>query len=114
MVAARPHVAKQSRAVPWGPWRLAPLHPGGGAQKGWGATCGNHKNEDGTVVECKSSISRASMSNDECLLRMKMWLLLGQNIEANDKEGRTKHLHIDVRTIPVWDAEDIEYLCPAC
>ena len=99
-----PGFEKQRRGVPWGPWSLAPLHPRGGQQRGWGATCGGHRDaEDGQRIACKKTISQTGMSNEECRIRMKMWLLAGVAIEEDDPRGRSKHMAAPFKTEPLRD-----------
>ena len=87
---------------------IAPLK-----RHGWGATCGKHKNVgDGPRACCKKSISVGTMSNDECCLRMKMWLLLGSTVDASDPEARGAHRKINIKDIPLWTSEEIENCKP--
>jgi hypothetical protein len=83
------------------------MHPKGGEQKGWVATCRDHQNE-GDATVCKRSLSVAGMSNEECCLRLKMWLLLGCKIKAEQQEGRTKHMKVNVKSMPLAAEEDLE------
>ena len=45
-------------------------------------------------------------------MRMKMWLLLGSQVDDGDEQARSKHLAIDVSTIDLWSPEEIEALKP--
>ena len=105
---------RQSRAIPFGPWSIAPLHPSvaGGEARGWGATCNQHHNLGDRAV-CKKTMSSAS--NDECRIRMKMWLLLGADIRPDDDEGRQKHKDVPFKALPLrseaeLDAEALTYV----
>ena len=64
--------AKQARAIPWG---LAPIIPASG-QTGWGAICGQHCDR-GNKLSCKKAVSRGSLTDAECILRLKRWLIAG-------------------------------------
>ncbi len=39
------------------------------------------------------------MSVDECLLRLKRWLIMGLRIDNTDPSGRTIHLAHDARSL---------------
>ena len=67
--------AKQARAIPWGPFQLAPIIPASG-QTGWGAICGQHCDR-GNKLSCKKAVSRGSLTDAECILRLKRWLIAG-------------------------------------
>lgn len=66
---------KQARAIPWGPFQLAPIVPASG-HSGWGAICGQHCDR-GNTLSCKKAVSRGALSDSECILRLKRWLLAG-------------------------------------
>ena len=52
------------------------------------------------------------MTNEECCIRMKMWLLMGSQVDDGDPQARTKHLEIDISTIDLWSPEELEALKP--
>ena len=67
---------RQSRAIPWGPFQLAPIVRAAG-QTGWGAICGQHCDR-GNALSCKKEVSRGStLADAECILRLKRWLIAG-------------------------------------
>ena len=66
---------KQSRSIPWGPFQLAPIVPASG-QSGWGAICGQHRDR-GNNLSCKKAMNRGDLTDAECVLRLKRWLLAG-------------------------------------
>jgi hypothetical protein len=109
--AARPKVR---RKFMWGGYAFASIHPKGDVQTGWGVKCGKHYNREGKPSICKKDISfNAAIPKEEALMRLKMWIILGQTlIKADDPQCRTKHRDLDFKTIDLWTAEDIEALNP--
>ena len=81
LLRVRTHTA---RAIPWGPWELAPVVPAGG-QTGWGAMCKGHLDRNGSKTACKKQVSlggRDNLGHAECILRLKRWLLAGLDDES--------------------------------
>ena len=74
---AHPKRAKQSRSIPWGPFQIAPIVPAAG-HSGWGAICGQHCDR-GNSLSCKKAMGRGSLTDSECVLRLKRWLLAGHS-----------------------------------
>ena len=94
--AARPDKKgkKASRQHPFGPWSISEVHDvkGGRGLKAWGANCNMH-HDHGDSKPCKKQIEVTSkVSADEARRLVKAWLILGKDISADDKEGRTKHI----------------------
>ena len=71
----RPLRSHLSRAIPWGPFQLAPIVPQGG-QTGWGAICGLHRDR-GVRLSCKKAVSLGRLDHSDCIIRLKRWLLAG-------------------------------------
>ena len=92
-----PHPArrKESPALPWGPFQLAPIVPVSG-HSGWGAICGLHRDQDGSKTTCKKAITlnpAAGLDDSECILRLKRWLLAGVSDEGwPQHKKRTHHI----------------------
>jgi hypothetical protein len=86
---------RQKRAMDWCGFALAALKGGG-----WGATCKLHMNEWDTDKSCcKKSINIVGMSDDECRVRMKMWLVAGLRIDVGRSDARDAHRGVDARSI---------------
>jgi hypothetical protein len=86
-VAAAP---RQMRAIPWGPFQLAPIFKSG-EPEGWGATCGQHHDSCGRGVSCKKYVSFGSLSAATLQLRLKRWLVAGLDMEETDN-ARSHHV----------------------
>ena len=69
---ARSKRVKQSRSIPWGPFQIAPIVPAAG-HSGWGAICGQHCDR-GNSLSCKKAMNRGSLTDAECVLRLKVAL----------------------------------------
>ena len=83
----------QSRGYPWGPFIISPIVPAGG-QTGWGAICNMHLDKhDSGHTGCKKSVSLGMCGNShqECILRLKRWLLAGLHDEAWPKHRARSH-----------------------
>ena len=92
--SARPHRrTKQARAIPWGPFQLAPIIPASG-QTGWGAICGQHCDR-GNKLSCKKAVSRGSLTDAECILRLKRWLIAGCS-DSNWPVHRQRSHHVEL------------------
>ena len=84
----------QSRAIPWGPFQIAPIVPAAG-QSGWGAICGQHCDQ-GNTLSCKKAVSRSSTLTDaDCVLRLKRWLLAGHSDQQWPSHRRRSH-HVEL------------------
>ncbi len=74
----------------------------GTKQIGWGATCGRHRDSaDAPTAVCKKQITygKEALSDDECVLRLKRWLVMGLRIDNTDPSGRSIHLAHDARSL---------------
>lgn len=85
--------AKQARSMPWGPFQIAPIVPAGG-QTGWGAICGQHCDR-GNKLSCKKAMNRGSLTDAECILRLKRWLLAGCN-DSSWPKHRQRSQHVEL------------------
>ncbi len=109
-----PHVEpRRQRAFKWGPFSLAPIHPGGGERTGWGATCGLHF-DNGSSTVCKKNVPyggvRVARLDDASLVRqLKRWLLRGLTINPALPDAKSQHMGVDVRTVGAQtDPEDLD------
>ena len=83
----------QSRGYPWGPFIISPIVPAGG-QTGWGAICNMHLDKaDSGHTGCKKSVSLGMCGNshEECILRLKRWLLAGLEDHTWPKQRLRSH-----------------------
>ena len=68
---------------------------------GFGITCARHSNEeDGEATLCQKALlfGREHLSHDECILRLKKWLLAGVEIGAGPR-SRSEHVAISARAL---------------
>jgi hypothetical protein len=111
--------AREDRRWRWGGFWLAEVHrkKEGDILIGFGGQCKKHHNNgDRKSHVCKKQITfgtgKTRISEAECLLRVKMWLLLGSSI-GDGPHARTHHVRIqNIRTQAVWEAEEVEFLKP--
>ena len=107
------HVAERgARAQDWGCFQIAQIFRSN-IQIGWGATCGRHSDaEDRASTRCKKQLAYGHahpLSDPECILALKNWLAAGFLIEADDAEGRSKHLARDPRSLHIYTtAEELD------
>ena len=81
-----------------------------GSQIGWGATCGKHANEGESKSACKRQLTygaRRPLSDSECRVRLKTWLLAGVPIEEGPY-ARELHFAVPVRDAPGPFKEEAE------
>ena len=90
---ARSKRVKQSRSIPWGPFQIAPIVPAAG-HSGWGAICGQHCDR-GNSLSCKKAMNRGSLTDAECVLRLKRWLLAGHSDQNWPVHRRRSH-HVEL------------------
>ncbi len=80
--AASPRAPRARRAEPFGPFSISAVMTGG-VHTGWGATCNGHLDK-GSPLACKRQLSLGHgarcISDDECTMRLKLWLLAGWDI----------------------------------
>jgi hypothetical protein len=89
--------APGDRSWTWGGFVLADIHGNeDGKQIGCGATCYRHKNSDDIDTKhptsCKKFISfgQKNLSRDECILRLKRWLVAGMDDARFDKDWQRR------------------------
>ena len=88
--------SRQDRAIRWGPFSLAEVWSRG-ALVGAGATCARHEDADGrTATPCKKSIrfGQNNLTLNECMLRLKRWLIAGLDDSSWPPEARHHHVKL--------------------
>ena len=108
---ARGKGPRQSRQVWWHGWQLAPLSVGG-----WGAMCKCHINSwdsEGTV--CKKQVTSGTgpqaLSDQECRVRVKQWLLEGLRIDSSRPDARDRHVFgVKPRELPLMSESEVDEL----
>lgn len=100
-LAMRACPSRSSRSQPWGeglgcPFTLAKVwsHTHG-CFRGWGATCKLHRNDDdGPTTTCKKTLDYGAegLSDEECELRLKRWLVAGLDVAVTSRTARSDHL----------------------
>ena len=108
---------REAQAIRWpaasasSPWTIAKIRRDG-VHTGWGATCGLHFNEHevraGQRLTCKKTLQFCGMSDEECRLRIIGWLIEGLGIDDTDADGRTLHLQVGPRDLPLLSEVDLE------
>lgn len=111
-----------ARATPWGApdfdFKLAAVYSKG-VQIGWGATCALHTNADdvpGVSPACKKQLvyGAEGLSDSECRVRLKLWLLAGLSIDLDSGSGRKDHVALNARTmVDETDEERVDMMLPA-
>ena len=93
--ASRPKRTLQKRAVAWGVFQLAPIY-NRGQHTGWGAMCNLHSDAaDRANVACKKARTKGALSDNECQLRLKRWLVAGLDDSSWPKDGaRSAHVSL--------------------
>jgi hypothetical protein len=86
---------RQRRSEAWGVFHLGPIYSQG-VQTGYGAICGLHRNsEDGPGIYCRKALTTSELSEEDCRLRLKRWLLAGlQDSDWPEGQGRSMHLSL--------------------
>ncbi len=97
-VPAAARAPPMGRAFAWGPFSIAKIFSGG-THVGYGATCGRHHDmEKSIATPCKKAVTfgkAAQLSEAECILRLKRWLVAGMEQEAQwGEEKRTEHVRL--------------------
>lgn len=84
---------------------------GSKVQVGWGANCNVHRAASGGGTGCNKSLAygRQHLSDDECCLLLKRWLVMGLDAPAN-LDQRAWHVGVNVRVAcrEGLDAEELE------
>eukprot|EP00435_Cladocopium_sp_Y103_P068784 s554_g32.t1 len=59
-------------------FQLAPIHADGSvAATGWGAICGRHTDPSRPGLTCKKAMGNRGLTDEQCQLRLKRWLVQG-------------------------------------
>ena len=86
---------RQRRGAQWGPFNLAPIYTDG-VKTGYGAICGLHSNaDDAPNIYCRKALTIGELSDEECRVRLKRWLLAGlRDDDWPEGQGRSMHLSL--------------------
>lgn len=113
--AAEPAPKRSRRSSVWppgsrsSPWSIAEVMSKG-QHIGWGASCRCHRNAAdvaaGKSTECKKQLPFAGLSSEETRLRVMAWLVAGSAIGDDDDGGRSAHLKIKPRELPLLSEAD--------
>ena len=78
-----------------GAFYLAPIYSEG-VRTGYGAICGLHHNsDDAPGIYCRKALTIGELSEEDCRLRLKRWLLAGLNDQHwPEDQGRSMHLSL--------------------
>ena len=85
-----PPKPKTDRSWDWGVFSIPEVFKKG-AHTGFGAGCMRHHNV-GSEAACKVQMQKQGLSDDECILRLKRWLVLGLDIDPANPEGKQLHM----------------------
>ena len=92
----QPRRQNQRRGHVWGScpaFQLAPIHADGSlVPTGWGAICGRHVDPGRPNLQCKKAMSNRGLSDEECQLRLKRWLVQGLDDQAWGSNKREAHV----------------------
>ena len=115
--ASRAPGPRNPRAFSWGPFSVGGIYRTG-VQVGWFATCGKHLDEDdppGTI--CRKQLYYEgygyTLGDEECLRRVKLWLLNGLDVGSDAVRARWQHMQIRPRKLELLSADAIARLCPS-
>lgn len=88
-------VVRHRRGEQWGPFSLAPIYSEG-VRTGYGAICGLHHNsDDAPGISCRKALTIEELSEEDCRLRLKRWLVAGLNDHHwPEDQGRSMHLSL--------------------
>ena len=93
---------RQRRGAQWGPFNLAPIYTDG-VKTGYGAICGLHSNaDDAPNVYCRKALTIGELSDEECRVRLKRWLLAGLH-DDNWPEGQGRSMHLSLGGLRLVD-----------
>ena len=94
---ARPR-QNMRRGHVWGTcpaFQLAPIHADGSvAPTGWGAICGRHTDPSRPGLQCKKAMTNRDLSDQECQLRLKRWLV--QGLDDVDWGANKREAHVSM------------------
>ena len=76
-------------------FNLGPIYSEG-VRTGYGAICGLHSNsEDAPGIYCRKALTIGDLSEEDCRLRLKRWLLAGLNDDDwPEDQARSRHLSL--------------------
>ena len=90
--------SRMRRGQVWGTapgFQLAPVHRGGSAAPvAWEAICGLHVEACCPALQCKKAVSCTSLSEAECQLRLKRWLVAG--LDSHDWPPARRQAHLSM------------------
>jgi hypothetical protein len=105
-----PREPRERRQFDWGPFKLARIKRGG-----WGITCALHRNTSRQCrTICKKSCTSRLLSDDQIIIGLKRWALLGSGIDIilnATTTAQIDHLAVwsdDLCTRPIGIAEDLD------
>ena len=111
---AVPRAAPGENSEPFGPFIVSKVFRRG-VQVGWGATCGKHRDPDFPDRVCKLNRVYGGLTDDQLVLGLKRWLVLGHainNLDDGPPGPKTRHMAVDVRALamkPVDASDDPDY-----
>ena len=83
------------RGTVWGTmpaFQIAPIYAAG-VHSGWGAICNRHHDAGrGKASQCKKAMSKGSLSDEVCQLRLKRWLVAGLQDGGWPQDKREYHV----------------------
>lgn len=89
---------KQRRGRIWGTnpaFQIAPIHAAGSSvPTGWGAICGLHTDPANPSLQCKKAMTKSGLSDEECQLRLKRWLVQGLDSSGWGSNKRESHVSL--------------------
>jgi hypothetical protein len=95
------------RAIPFGPWSISELWPGG-VFSGYGANCYRHRN-CWQNASCKRQFRFAGNTPDETRCIAKQWLLMGLPIRCDLRNGKHQHMDAVARSaIPILPEAELD------
>ena len=96
MVDARPVRQNRRRGRVWGTnpcFQIAPIHAQGSREPtGWGAICALHHDPSNGGLVCKKAMAKGHLSDEECQLRLKRWLVAGLDTAGWSDNQRQFHV----------------------
>ena len=93
-----PHPVRQNRrrGRVWGTnpaFQIAPIHAQGSREPtGWGAICALHHDPHNGGLVCKKAMAKGHLSDEECQLRLKRWLVAGLDTAGWSENQRQFHV----------------------
>lgn len=109
-----PRAAPYERADCWGPFTISKLLRQG-VHVGWGATCRRHR-DPGKRTQCQTTIHFRGrgddrvLTDDECVLGLKRWLIYGFTISDAHPTPRAEHISYNPRMLALMEPDPDEDL----